>query len=68
MSSTVRVSIAIFIGYLVYLVAALLIGVRPDDVGDWVTLLVKGFLVATIAVAAVEWVAKRRARASEPRR
>ncbi|WP_328409935.1 hypothetical protein [Nocardia sp. NBC_00403] len=68
MSSTVRVSIAVFIGYLVYLVAALLVGIRPDDVGDWIKLLVKGFLVATFAVATVEWVTKRRARASEPRR
>ncbi|MEV6431927.1 hypothetical protein [Nocardia sp. NPDC051463] len=68
MSNTVRVSIAVFIGYLVYLVAAWLVGVHPDDGGDWIKLLVKGFLVATIAVATVEWVAKRRARASESRR
>ncbi|MFD0364211.1 hypothetical protein ACFQZZ_22430 [Nocardia sp. GCM10030253] len=68
MSSTVRVSIAMVIGYLAYLAAAFLVGDRPDDVGDWVKLLVKGFLVVLIAVSAVEWVAKRRSRGLDVRR
>ncbi|MEV6139469.1 hypothetical protein AB0L63_26130 [Nocardia sp. NPDC051990] len=42
MSSTVRIPIALFIGYTAYLATAFLLGNRPDEVGDRVRLLIKG--------------------------
>ncbi|MEV5837123.1 hypothetical protein [Nocardia sp. NPDC052112] len=60
MSSTVRISIALFIGYTAYLATAFLLGDRPDEVGDWVRLLIKGFLIVLVAIAVVEWLANRR--------
>lgn len=60
MNGTVRISIAVFIGYTAYLATAFLLGDRPDEVGDWVRLLVKGLLIVLVAVATVEWLAKRR--------
>lgn len=60
MNSTVRISIALFIGYTAYLATAFLLGDRPDAAGDWVRLLIKGVLIALIAVSTVEWLAKRR--------
>jgi hypothetical protein len=57
--STVRISIALLIGYTAYLVTALLLGDRPDGVGDWVPLLIKGFLIVLVAISFVEWLAKR---------
>jgi len=59
-SSTVKTSIALFIGYTAYLATAFLLGARPDAVGDWVRLLIKGFLIVLIAIATVEWLAERR--------
>ncbi|WP_433194912.1 hypothetical protein ACQP1G_39845 [Nocardia sp. CA-107356] len=41
MSSTVRISIALCIGYTAYLATAFLLGARPDAVGDRVRLLIK---------------------------
>ncbi|WP_433727107.1 hypothetical protein ACQP0C_35105 [Nocardia sp. CA-129566] len=60
MNSTVRISIALFIGYTAYLATAFLLGDRPDAAGDWVRLLIKGVLIAVIAVSTVEWLTKRR--------
>ncbi|WP_157110648.1 hypothetical protein [Nocardia anaemiae] len=60
MNSTVRISIALFIGYTAYLATAFLLGDRPGEVGDWVRLLIKGFLIVLVAISFVEWLAKRR--------
>ncbi|MET8872702.1 hypothetical protein [Nocardia sp. NPDC004604] len=60
MNSTVRISIAYVIGYTAYLATAFLLGDRPDAVGDWVRLLIKGLLIVLIAVSTVEWLAERR--------
>lgn len=60
MSSTARISIALFVGYTAYLATAFLLGDRPDGVGDWVPLLIKGFLIVLVAISFVEWLTKRR--------
>jgi hypothetical protein len=59
-SSTVRTSIALFIGYTAYITTVFLLGARPDSVGAWVLLLIKGFLIVFLAVRTVEWLAERR--------
>ncbi|MFX0574345.1 hypothetical protein [Nocardia nepalensis] len=68
MSSTVRTSIALFIGYTAYIATVFLLGARPDSVGAWVLLLIKGFVIVFLAVQTVEWLGKRRnARAVDAR-
>lgn len=63
MSSTLRISIALFIGYTAYLAVAFLLGDRPDEVVDWVRLALKGVLVVLVAVSIVEWANRRNAAA-----
>ncbi len=67
MRSTVRISIALFIGYMAYFTIAFLAGDRPDEVGGWVRLLIKGFLIVVAAIATVEWLTKRNAGAIRAR-
>ncbi|MGY4099801.1 hypothetical protein ACW2Q0_09610 [Nocardia sp. R16R-3T] len=67
MSSTVRISIALFVGYTAYLATAFLLGERPDEVGDRVRLLSKGLLIVLVVICFVEWLAKRNAGAIRAR-
>ncbi|MEV0294603.1 hypothetical protein [Nocardia sp. NPDC050710] len=59
-SSFVRILVAVLVGYGVYAALAVVAGVRPDSVGDWITMAVKGFLIVGVAALAVEWVNKRK--------
>ncbi|WP_157124598.1 hypothetical protein [Nocardia pseudovaccinii] len=63
MSSTVRISIAFFIGYTAYLAVDFLLGNRPDEAVDWVRLVLKGVLIVAVAVSVVEWANRRNAAA-----
>lgn len=59
-NSVIRIGLAVLLGYVAYAAAALLLGARPDGVGDWIGMAVKGFLFVGIAIAVVEWANRRK--------
>ncbi|MET7767072.1 hypothetical protein [Nocardia sp. NPDC005366] len=59
-NSMVRILVAVVVGYGVYAALGFLLGARPDSVGDWVGMAVKGFLVVGAAIYAVEWANRRK--------
>ncbi|MGN2641311.1 DUF2530 domain-containing protein [Nocardia takedensis] len=60
-NKALRIGIAVFVAYVAYALASLALGAEFDSIDDWISVAIKGFLVGALSVAAVEWVARRRA-------
>lgn len=60
MNNTVKMCVAVVVGYATYIGVSMLLGDRPDDAGGWIRLLVGGVLIMLIVVATVEWMNRRR--------